>query len=94
MSTFEAKLTSKGQITLPAGIRDRLGVDVGDKVVFTETSDGAYRLHARRNSMADLKGIIRTGPKISSDDIANWIDEARGKALPPLQRSRSKRDRG
>ncbi|MGN0818175.1 MAG: AbrB/MazE/SpoVT family DNA-binding domain-containing protein [Candidatus Coproplasma sp.] len=35
-----AKLTSKGQITVPKAVRDALGVDCGDKVVFVKTSNG------------------------------------------------------
>lgn len=35
-----AKLTSKGQITIPKAVRDALGVDSGDKVVFVKTSNG------------------------------------------------------
>ena len=31
-----AKLTTKGQITIPAEIRNRLNVQAGDKVVFLE----------------------------------------------------------
>ncbi len=31
-----AKVTSKGQITLPADVRQRLGIKVGDKVAFIE----------------------------------------------------------
>ena len=36
-----AKLTSKGQITIPKAVRDDLGVDTGDKLVFIK-SEGGY----------------------------------------------------
>ena len=36
-----AKVTAKGQITLPKNIRDRLNLGVGDKVAFIE-KNGAY----------------------------------------------------
>jgi AbrB family looped-hinge helix DNA binding protein len=87
MTTFEAKVTSKGQITLPAKIRDRLRVDAGDKVIFTESADGTYRLHARNPSLRDLKGLVRTGDKMSGRDVARWIEDARGKARPKNSRS-------
>lgn len=35
-----ATLTSKGQITLPKAIRQALGVDTGDKIVFNLTERG------------------------------------------------------
>ena len=38
-----AKITSKGQITLPIGIRRKLNLKDGDKVAFVE-KDGKYML--------------------------------------------------
>lgn len=35
-----AKVTSRGQITIPADIRKVLGVNKGDKVVFFQEDDG------------------------------------------------------
>ncbi|MBO5623797.1 MAG: AbrB/MazE/SpoVT family DNA-binding domain-containing protein [Butyrivibrio sp.] len=31
-----AKITSKGQVTIPVGIRNKLGVDTGDQLIFLE----------------------------------------------------------
>ena len=36
----EAKLTSKGQLTIPKLIRERLGIRPGDEVEFVEETDG------------------------------------------------------
>ena len=38
-----AKITSKGQITLPKEIRTRLGIGLGDEVAFVE-ENGVYLL--------------------------------------------------
>jgi AbrB family looped-hinge helix DNA binding protein len=38
-----AKITSKGQITIPVEIRKKLGVDTGDQLVFIE-KDGAVMI--------------------------------------------------
>jgi AbrB family looped-hinge helix DNA binding protein len=35
----EAKLTSKGQITVPKRVREALGVRAGDKIVFEQNGD-------------------------------------------------------
>ena len=36
----QAKLTSKGQITIPRDIRRRLGVRAGDELEFEDNGDG------------------------------------------------------
>ena len=40
MST--ATLTSKGQITIPVGVRNDLKVDAGDRVEFIQIAPGRY----------------------------------------------------
>lgn len=53
-----ATITSKGQITLPKVVRDRLGVKVGDKVEFVETEPGVFRVIAATRDVRALKGVI------------------------------------
>ncbi len=43
-----AKLTTKGQITIPAEIRKRLNVQAGDKVVFLEENGRIYIENAEK----------------------------------------------
>lgn len=38
-----AHLTSKGQITIPKAVRERLGLQTGDEIEFVE-DDGGFRL--------------------------------------------------
>ena len=40
-----AKVTSKGQITIPVSIRKRLGIREGDKVLFLDTAEGVVMLN-------------------------------------------------
>lgn len=40
MST--AVVNSRGQITIPTSVRDRLGVETGDRVEFVEFKRGVY----------------------------------------------------
>jgi AbrB family looped-hinge helix DNA binding protein len=77
MASYEAKVTSKGQITLPAQLREALRISTGDKVVFSVAPDGAFRVSAQNKSMRDLKGIVRTGPQFSSDDVRRWLEDSR-----------------
>lgn len=52
-----ATLTSKGQITLPKSVRDRLGVGTGDRIEFVETEQGFLVLPATKDVRA-LKGLL------------------------------------
>jgi AbrB family looped-hinge helix DNA binding protein len=54
-----ATLTTKGQVTIPREVRKKLGVDVGDRVEFVETTPGVFALQAATRSVEELKGLIR-----------------------------------
>jgi antitoxin PrlF len=76
--TISAKVTSKGQITLPASLRKELGLKPGDRVDFVPNAKGGYELQGNRKTMADLKGIIRyDGHSLSNDDIVEMVKAAR-----------------
>lgn len=47
-----AKLTTKGQITIPAEIRKRLNVQAGDKVVFLEKNGRIFIENAEKLKFA------------------------------------------
>ena len=75
-----AKITSKGQITLPADLRKSLGLSAGDRVDFIRNEKGNYELKARKGTLADLWGIVKLDKPITSDELAEWIQEARASA--------------
>jgi len=54
-----ATLTSKGQITLPKTIRDRLQVDTGDQVDFVVNERGDIVVRAVSLDIAELKGLLK-----------------------------------
>lgn len=41
---FEATVTSKGQLTIPKEVRERLNIEPGEKVVFRFDEEGGVRL--------------------------------------------------
>lgn len=57
MST-DATLTSKGQTTIPKEIRDRLGLQAGDRMTFTLMPDGTVVMRAKTKSVMDLGGLL------------------------------------
>jgi antitoxin PrlF len=73
-----AKITSKGQITLPADIRKELGLAAGDKVDFVKNASGKFELKPRTGRFADLIGILKLDRPVSDKEINDWVKEARG----------------
>ncbi len=53
-----ATITSKGQVTLPKPIRDRLHLRPGDKIDFIMDADGGLRVVAVTASVTELKGML------------------------------------
>lgn len=59
-----ATLTSKGQITLPKPVRERLHLKAGDRVDFVIDAEGEIRVRTSRGDVRDLKGLLhRPGRK-------------------------------
>ncbi len=58
-----ATMTSKGQITVPAGVRASLGVAAGDRLEFVQIEPGRFELVAATHSVTALKGLIRKPKK-------------------------------
>lgn len=63
-----SKVTRKGQITIPKAIRDRLGVNEGEKVVFVLRGEEVV-LKVIRGSILDLKGSVK--PWAHPEDFEN-----------------------
>lgn len=64
-------MTTKGQVTVPREIRDRLGLKSGDKMAFTMLSDGTIVMRPKTRRLADLAGsLTRPGqPKVTVEDM-------------------------
>ena len=54
-----ATVTSKGQVTIPKEIRDRLRVRPGDRVTFRERGDGTIVVEAQTVDLISLVGILK-----------------------------------
>jgi AbrB family looped-hinge helix DNA binding protein len=69
MGEYLAKVTAKGQMTLPAGVRDALGVGPGGYVRLEATRDGVFVMTAGSRASV-LSGLIPyQGPARSIDEI-------------------------
>ena len=57
-----ATVTSKGQVTIPAEVRARLGLRPGSRLAFVPT-EGGYEIHPQAASIKDLKGAVAQPPQ-------------------------------
>ena len=76
-----AKVTSKGQVTIPVEIRKKLGIKNGDKVLFIEDAGRIYMMNssmeALREAQIAFKGAAeRLGLK-NEDDVMEMIKAER-----------------
>jgi len=55
----ESTVTSKGQITIPKAVRERLRLEVGDTVYFDVRDDGSVLLVARNEPVEGLFGLLK-----------------------------------
>jgi AbrB family looped-hinge helix DNA binding protein len=67
-------ITSKGQITIPKPVRDKLKLHSGDRLDFIVESDGTVRLVPITASVKELKGLVpKPRRKLSLEDMDNAI---------------------
>ena len=71
-----ARLTSKGQVTIPKVVRDHLGLRTGDRVEFAVQEDGSVRLRKRSVDILDIFGMIKTDRHVTIEEMNEAI--ARG----------------
>jgi antitoxin PrlF len=73
-----ATVTSKGQITIPQPVRERLRLKAGDRVDFVFSAEGSVTLKPKRIPFEHVQGILRTsGQKpVSVRDMDNAIEKS------------------
>ncbi len=88
---YAAKITSKGQVTLPARMREELALNTGDRIVFVSGDDGKYWIEARTTRLSDLRGIVKDIPgRLTSDKVRSLIEQSRSR----WQSSRKRHGKG
>lgn len=77
-----ATVTSKGQVTLPAETRRRLGIRAGTRLEFVVKDDDRLEVVRVGGSVRDLKGLLpRPERALSLDEMEEAIARgARGRA--------------
>ena len=74
-----ARVTSKGQITIPREIRRVLRIKPGDSVVFEADNEGVHlRAHRSAGVFSQYEGIWREGEGRTVEEINSELRERRG----------------
>ena len=79
-----AKLTSKGQITIPKEIRKKLRLKEGDKVFFIEEKGKIYFRNASQMALEKIQNDLKEDQKNtdfkSEEDVIEYIKSIRNRA--------------
>src|SRR5579862_620329 len=76
----QARITSKGQITVPHEIRRALGVQAGDKLLFEKDSGGVRVRPVRTKSPFEkYRGIGSPGIPRGRKAVMRWVRSLRGR---------------
>ncbi len=77
----DARVMSKGQVTIPKNIRAALGISTGDRVTFI-FENGTVKVvnsavYAMQKFQEQMKGEAQRVGFNSEDDVAEWITASR-----------------
>ena len=79
MPSFRARITSKGQVTVPVEVRRLLGLRTGDQITF-DVESGGVRVRPARGpgTFAAAVGRWRTGEGAPPSATDAWLRQVRG----------------
>ena len=72
MVTEDASVTSKGQVTIPKKIRERLGINPGSEVSFILKDGEAAMLPKSDNPLEEMKEM-KSEIKFSNEEVESMI---------------------
>lgn len=77
----DARVMSKGQVTIPKNVRAVLGIETGDRVTFIVDGSNVRvvnsAVYALMRFQEQMKGEAESAGFASEDDIAEWITKSR-----------------
>lgn len=80
-----AKVTSKGQVTIPVEIRRKLGIKDGDKVLFMEDGGRVYMMNSSMDALREAQrafaGEAEKAGLSNEEDVVNMIRELRRESV-------------
>lgn len=77
----DARVMSKGQVTIPKNVRAALGVETGDRVTFivdgTNVRVVNSAVYAMMRFQEQMRGEAKKIGMLTEDDVAAWITQSR-----------------
>ena len=77
----DAKVMSKGRVTIPKNVREALGITIGDRVTFVvdngEVTVMNSTLYALQRLQSQMKGEAEKAGFKSEEDVVEWITKLR-----------------
>ncbi len=77
----DAKVMSKGQVTIPKNVRTALGIETGDRVTFVVDGTNVRvvnsAVYALMKLQDQMKGSAKKAGLMSEDEVADWITNSR-----------------
>jgi AbrB family looped-hinge helix DNA binding protein len=81
LNADSAKVMAKGQITLPKEIREAIGVQVGDRVMFIQQDEKVILMNAAVYAMKvfqkEMEGEAQKAGIYSDDDVVDIVMQMR-----------------
>ena len=77
----DARVMSKGQVTIPKNVRAALGIESGDRVTFIVDGNNVRvvnsAVYALMRFQEQMGGEAEKAGLFTEDDVANWITQSR-----------------
>lgn len=65
----QSKVSPKGQVTIPASMRKKLGITSEDKVVFEQEEGHLVLKPTKKKDLLDLKGSVESQKKKGPEEV-------------------------
>ncbi len=79
--TNDARVMSKGQVTIPKNVRAALGIETGDRVTFIVEGASVRvvnsAVYAMMRFQEQMKGQAKKIGMLTEEDVAEWITQSR-----------------
>jgi AbrB family looped-hinge helix DNA binding protein len=79
--TIEAKVSSKGQVTLPKSLRDHLGILTGSRIRFSLNNHGGFQAEPVLFDLEDLWKAADQGPRTKGVMTFEEMDAAKARRV-------------